>query len=346
MPRILIAESLHTECLGQVVTAAGAKLHMDAELLNSYEESGELEYYYHPDVTSDDIERIISCYDGLIVRTKVVSSKVFEKGTHLKLVVRGGTGVNTIDLDAAKAKGVVIENTPGLNSISTAEFTFNFFFEIFARRNIFITMIDIMDRDDSEILALEPEPYKGYELHKKKLSIIGLGAIGQEVAIRAKAFGMDVMAYSKSFQTSSIDERVKRIGIKQASSLEEALGFGDIVSFHVPLTDETQSLINQETVHHLKKGACIINTARPQLFDPNAVSQAVVEGIISAVAIDGDPDLILPFVKIAREHSHVPFLLTHHIADSTDEAQIAIASASVHQVQQYFNHQVIMNLVV
>ncbi|MCH2038790.1 MAG: NAD(P)-binding domain-containing protein [Rickettsiales bacterium] len=345
MPRILIAESLHEDCLKDTVGSFGGEVFFDVPLLDSYVETQGYEYYYHPDITSEDIERVIVAYDALIVRTKVVSANVFENGGKLKLVIRGGTGVNTIDLEAAKQQGVMVENTPGLNSISTAEFSFNFFFELFARRNIFIACIDIMERDDASILELQPEPYKGFELYGKKLSIIGLGAIGKEVAKRAKAFGMEVMAYSKSFNTSSTDQRVLDLGIKQAESLEEAFGFGDIVSFHVPLTDDTHHIVNEKTADWLKKGAYLVNTARPQLFDPNAINYAAETSIISGVAIDGDPDLILPFVSIARNSPHTPFLLTHHIADSTDEAQRDIAKTCINQAVQYFNHGKVINSV-
>lgn len=345
MPQILIAESLHETTLQKLIESGDANLYYDQHATQASSATS-LDFYYNPNIDAAAIGDVIEYYDALIVRPKIISGEVIRRGKNLQLIIRGGTGVNSIDLSVASEYGVTVENTPGLNSIATAEFTFGFLFELIAKRQIVFSYVDIMESStNEEIEAMQPEDYSGYELYGKKIAILGLGAIGQAVAARAKAFGMDVMAYSQSFIAGTVDPRVEKLDIRQAASLEELFAFGEILSLHVPLTDETHHVINKQSIQLLGDGACIINTARPQLIDPQAIQQHCAKQRLGGLAIDGDGDLIVPFVLIAKEFQEVPIMLTHHIADNTEEAQIAITQACIHQVKEFFNHNVVINQV-
>ena len=345
MPNILIAESLNENSLSELIEKDRSLLFKNKNP-DSYISDPEKKYYYNPDFSLDEIKNNIHLYDAVIVRPKIISKEVIDNADNLKLIIRGGTGVNTIDIEAARSRGIIVENTPGLNAIATAEFTFNFLFDLVARRNSFLSYIDIMEQeDDDNILRMKPEPYAGFELYGKSIGIVGLGAIGQAVAKRAKAFGMEVFAFSKSFSNEYTDKRVEELGIKQCKSLDELLKISDIISLHTPLTNETKDIINKDNIANIKDGAYIINTARPQLIASDSIEYAMKNNSLGGIAIDGDPDLILPFIHIAKSNPSVPCILTHHIADNTEEAQIAITNSCIKQVKEFFDNNLKINVV-
>ncbi|MCD6034315.1 MAG: serA 2 [Rickettsiales bacterium] len=328
MTSVLIAESLH-----------------EPTLRAWQEKNPHYTINYQPDISISEIESALVSYEALIIRPKQVTAKAIEQAKSLRLIIRGGAGVNSIALEMAKTNNVVVENTPGQNSVSTAEYTFGLIYELVAQRKTVFAHVDVMESDEEELLALLPMQYAGYELADKRLAVIGLGAIGQAVAARAKAFEMDVVAYSASFRDRIEDPRVKALGIRQANTLDEAIGTADIISLHVPLTPQTQGMVNAEFIAKIKDGAVIIDTARPQLIDPIAFEDGLKTGKVGGLGMDGDPDLILPFVRLAKEYSHVPMLLSHHIADATEEAQIKITRQCLLQLEAFFKRGETINRV-
>lgn len=310
MTRVLIAESL------------------DEKVLNDTKSS--IEFVYKPDITVAELEREIADYDGLIVRPKQVTEKAVNSASELKLIIRGGAGVNSIALDACKSKGIVVENTPGLNSDATAEYSFALMLQLL-RRNA-ITRSDSGCRKGN---PGAPEPYGGNELKGKKLGVVGLGNIGFRVASIAEAFGMDV--------TFFVREK-KHMPYEQVSELGEFLSMGhDIISLHIPLTAQTRNFLGKNQFALMKKGTILINTARPQLVDPAALAQALDDGTVSSFGIDGDYELIEPFLKIDKDKRGI---ITHHIADCTVEAQANITRQVLKQAIAFFERGEYINRVV
>ncbi len=330
MPHILIAESLDIETLDTLARAEGWLLYHNIPAPDS-DEQKTWHVSYQPNIMPDALKLELGRYDALVVRPKEVSGDAIGAASErLKLIVRGGAGVNSIDLEAAHECGVVIENTPGRNSISTAEYAFALIIELAANRHIVRSYRDVLSANVDI-----PEHYQGKELAGQKIAILGMGAIGLELAKRAAAFDMDVIYHTR---------HEKDVPYRYVSSLDKLLSEGaDIISLHVPLKSETAGFIDDCAFNFMKKGTVLINTARPQLVQPKALEKALKNGIISRFAIDGDMDLIAPFVAIDNKKQGI---ITHHIADSTKQAQEKITKQVLRQLQLFFERGEIMNRVV
>ena len=329
MTRVLIAESLDIETLNSwSEREKNIYIHLNGGEPTNIRD-GEIHFSYYPDYLLSDMEKEINLYDGLIVRPKEVPASVIERAKKLKIIVRGGSGVNSIDLDAAKGCNIVVENTPGQNSVSTAEYTFALIMEVVARRCISISSVNVRNNKDKD-----PSCYQGHELSKKKIAIIGMGNIGQYLAKLCAAFDMDVSYYNRS---------EKDLPYKCYDSVRDLLSAKpDIVSLNLPLTPDTNKFFDKSMFSLMKKESFLINTARPQLVDPNAFEEALNAGILSGAAIDGDMDLIEPFLKVDKDEKCI---LTNHIADSTKQAQEKITNAVLSQIIQYFRHGKLINSV-
>ena len=329
MTRVLIAESLDIETLKIIEeNEKDVYVHIDNTMPISAKEN-EIHFLYRPDYIQNEIEKEIINYEGLIVRPREVPARVMELAKNLKIIVRGGSGMNAIDVDSAKKFNIVVENTPGENSVSTAEYTFAFIMEIVANRKISISNLDVRKNE-----AKDPKYYQGYELSKKKIAIIGMGNIGQYLAKMCTGFDMDISYYNRSN---------KELPYKSYNSIEELLcAKPDIVSLNVPLTSETNRFFDKSKFSLMKKGSVLINTARPQLINPDDFAVALNSGILSCAAIDGDMDLIEPFVNVDKSNKCI---LTNHIADSTKQAQEKITNAAISQIIQYFRHGKLINAV-
>lgn len=290
---------------------------LDLEVLENFESA--IEFTYQPDISVAELEEEIANYDGLIVRPKQVTTKAINNAKKLKLIIRGGAGVNSIDLEAAKENNVVVENTPALNSDATAEFTINLMCRLLAKRQIILS-----NQLTQEGNPGNPETYIGYELKGKKIGIIGLGNIGQRVAKISDAFGMDILCYARN---------KKDLPYKQTDNLDEFFAAGhDLITIHVPYNDQTKHILNEKAFEQMKQGTILINTARPQLIYSETLIKACKSGVIKSFAIDGDYDLIEPFRNIPNS------LLTHHIADCTYEAQRNITAQALKQAAAFFEN--------
>lgn len=324
MKKILIAESVDIK-FAKVMAANKNVCFYDG--LYKGGSSGDINFYYTPDITPDQIEYVIKDYDALIVRPKEVTAKAIYNADNLKLIIRGGAGVNTIAVAEAKAKNIIVENTPGKNSISTAEYAFALIMELVGKRNILISNSKGRLGDPGL-----PDDFSGFELAGKKIAIIGLGNIGMALAKRCEAFDMDVIAFSRSR---------KNIGVQQYDSLHKLLEQkADIVSLNIPLTDATKNIIGEKEFSLMKKGTILINTARPALVDTKAFALALENGIIASAGIDGDYPLIKPFIEADKNNK---CLITHHIADATYEAQQKITEQLLKQVFAFFEDGKVVN---
>ena len=281
---------------------------------------------YEPDVQDDALTEAIrrTAAEVLVVRSTKVTRPMLEAG-HLSLVVRAGAGTNTIDLEAASARGIYVANCPGKNSIAVAELAFGL-----------ILALDRRVADNATDLKKgvwnKKEYSKARGLFGRTLGLIGVGGIGQEMVPRARAFGMPVVAWSRSLTR----ERAETLGIERKESPLEVAASSDIVSIHVALKPETKNLIDAKFFAAMRPKALFINTSRAEVVDQAALERAVRERGIRAgldvfagepAAASGgvtDPLFQLPGV-----------IGTHHIGASTDQAQEAIAAETVRIVQTF-----------
>jgi D-3-phosphoglycerate dehydrogenase len=244
---------------------------------------------------------------ALLVRsdTRVTKERI-HAAPHLMVIGRAGTGVDNIDVDAATRRGIAVLTAPGANTVSTAEHTVALLLALLRRiPRAAASMGD--GRWDRKRFA-------GTELFGKRLGIVGLGRIGIRVARVAKAFGMKVVAYDPYLPVDRADE----IGT-ELLPLEDVLATADVVTLHLPLTEETRHLMNRERLATMKPGSVLVNAARGGLIDDEALLEAVESGPLAAAALDVfDPEPLSADSPLRRSDR---LLLTPHLAASTSEAQ-------------------------
>lgn len=327
MSRILFAESFIDELLFSYAKAKNIPFITRRDDLPS--DDGKPVLCYLPDITTSELERLIPSFDALAVRPKTVSRQVIEKGDNLKLIIRGGAGVNSIDLETASKHNVVVENTPGLNSVATAEYTFLMLMKLYCQRQEERSQADTLNRTQTE-----PENYMGRQLFGKHIGLIGMGNIGKLMAERAHAFGLMVSYYNRN---------EKDVPYTYYNSLEALLDAQqDIISLHIPLDHSTEHLIDDAMFNRMKHGTILLNAARPQLIDPLAFHRALQSGTLASAAIDGDTNVIEPFLQ-ADEHRQC--FITHHIADATEEAHRAITAQVLKQIDLFVSEEKIVHQV-
>lgn len=279
---------------------------------------------------SEDLLTTIPAYDCLLVRSQTkVDADLLKAGINLKLVGRAGVGIDNIDINQAKARGIAVINTPSGNSISAAELAFGLMLSLarkipFAHNHV---RQGLWDRGS----------FKGIELFQKTLSIIGFGNVGQQLAKRALAFDMKVIAYDPVIRPSTVMPYI------QDASLEEAFKAGDFISLHCPLNDSTKSIINQQNIALMKKGVMLINTARGELIDDEALLSGLNEGPIGFAALDvfsKEP----PSPKDPLLH-HPKIVLTPHLGASTSEAQQRVSYQLALDTVAFFSGQELRRIV-
>ena len=259
--------------------------------------------------------------DGLIVRSETrVDRALLEAGPKLAVVARAGVGVDAIDVAAATDAGIVVLNTPGANTLAATEQTF-------------ALMLALLRHVPAASQALregrwDRAPFIGTELHGKTLGIIGLGRIGGSVAVRAKAFGMNLLAYDPYVAQSRADAFETTL-----VPLEELLASADIVTLHVPLTPNTDTLMNAQHLAMMRPQAYLINCARGGVVDEAALLSALDSGIIAGAAIDVVRKEPPPAEGTgARLHRHPKVIATPHLGGSTNEALARIAVEIAHDI--------------
>lgn len=208
--------------------------------------------------------------DVVLVRSKTKCTREYiDSAPNLKLIIRGGVGLDNVDLDYAKEKGITVHNTPAASSVAVAELAFA---HMLAVPNRLIEGHNTMSEG-----RWEKKELKRTELMGKTLGLIGIGRIATELAKRAKAFGMKVIAYDKYVDQSDVAE---------LKSFDEVLAQADYLSLHTPLTDETRGMINKETIAKMKDGVVIINTGRGKCVEEEDVAEALKSGKIKTYAND------------------------------------------------------------
>ncbi|MFP5261046.1 MAG: NAD(P)-dependent oxidoreductase [Blastocatellia bacterium] len=284
------------------------------------------ELIYDPELKEGPLAEALrlTAADVLVVRGTKVTGDMLEAG-RLSLVVRAGAGYNTIDVKTASARGIYVSNCPGKNSIAVAELAFGLILALDRR-------IAAAAADLKEGRWNKKEYSKARGLFGRTLGLVGLGRIGQEMISRARAFGMPVVAWSRSLTAERADE----LGVEMKQSPAEVAASSDILSVHVALKDETRNLIDQEVLGAMRPGSFFVNTSRAEVVDQAALERAVRERDIRA-GLDvfaGEPaggtgtveDQIFKLDNVIG---------THHIGASTDQAQEAIADETVRIIREY-----------
>ncbi len=255
---------------------------------------------------------IIHDYDAIIGRSATrISSELLEAGKKLKVVGRAGVGVDNVAVDAATALGIAVINAPAGNTVAVAEL---FFGALIA----FLRKLGQADQSMREG-RWDRSALLGGELKGRTLGIVGLGRIGGEVAVRARAFAMEVIAYDPYIQQS----RFEALRVEKVDQLETLLKRSDIATVHTPLTDETSGMIGEKELATLKSGAIVVNMARGGIVNEAALAVALRSGTIAGAVVDAFAKEPLPADHPLRGLANV--FLTPHLGASTAEAQRNVA---------------------
>ncbi len=273
-------------------------------------------------LSKDELLQEIKNYDGIIVRSATkVTAEVIEAGNQLKIIGRAGSGLDNVDKEAATRKGIVVMNTPGGNTITTAEHT--------------IAMLVSMSRKIPQATAStkagkwEKSKFMGTELYNKTLGLVGLGQIGTVVTKLAQGLSMNVIGYDPFLAP----ERAKEMGIELVE-LPELFRRADFISVHTPLTNETRSIINTAAIQQMKDGVMIINCARGGIVNEQDLFEALQSKKVASAAFDVFED-----EPVKADHQLLTldnFICSPHIGASTEEAQENVAVAIAEQFVDYF----------
>jgi D-3-phosphoglycerate dehydrogenase len=280
-----------------------------------------------PDLTAEALPGAVREVDPhiLIVRGTRVTAETLNAGTALTLVIRAGAGIDTIDVTAASSRGIFVSNCPGKNSIAVAE--------------LVLALVLACDRRVPDQVAdlrqgkwNKAEYSKARGLYGRTLGIVGLGQIGREVASRARAFGMRVLAWSRTLTHEEAD----RLGIAYAHNPLEVARLSDVVTINVAANAETKHLVNAEFLAAMRPGAYLINTSRGSVLDEAALAQAIADKKLRA-GLDvfqnepagGKGELKSAILQVPGVYG------THHVGASTDQAQVAIAHEVIRIVQAF-----------
>ncbi len=296
------------------------------------------EVTYNPTVKAEDLPKLTPGFKILIVRGKQVSGDAIKASSELSLIIRAGAGVNTIDVKTASARGVFVANCPGKNSIAVAEL-------------VFALLLGIDRRIPESVASLRAHKWNKKEFSKadgifgKTLGIVGVGQIGREVITRAHAFGLKVIAWSRSFT----GEEAKSLGVERCATVDDVFRRADIVSLHVALKPETKKLVTSELPRpHEARGAILINTARGEVSSiktpskPHSKPAAVLRRLLDVF----DPEPAEGTADFADPILDLPTLCaTHHIGASTEQAQDAIAEETIRIIEAFAKSGQVLNCV-
>ncbi len=274
-------------------------------------------YDMKPGLSKEELMAILPEYDALIIRSDTkATAEVLKAGTKLKVVGRAGMGVDNVDVRAATLRGIIVMNTPGANSIATAEQA--------------IALMLAASRHTAQAHAsLKAGEWKrsqfvGTELYRKTLGIVGFGRIGRLVAKRAQAFGMEILAYDPYVS----EEVGQELGVTLVD-LDDLLAQSDYITLHTALMPETEKMINAQTIAQMKPGMILINAARGKLIDEAALAEGLKSGQVKTAAIDvyqKEPPENNPLIGLPN------VIHTPHLGASTEEAQRDVATQIVDQV--------------
>lgn len=259
------------------------------------------------DITPEELPNVLPAYDGMVVRSRTkVRQPLIDVCPNLKVIVRGGAGLDTIDFEYARSKGIVVMNTPLANSASVAELAIGYM--IMMARSLYQATASVKTE------KWDKKSFNGDEIGGKTLGLLGVGNIGREVAKRATVMGMTVMAY---------DPYVKELDGIKLVTLDDLLSQSDYISLHLPKTKESAGMIGAEQFAKMKDGVRIVNCARGGIVDENALYKALTSGKVAGAALDvfnEEPPTDWKLLKL----NHV--IGSPHIGAATKEAQARVGA--------------------
>jgi D-3-phosphoglycerate dehydrogenase len=258
------------------------------------------------EITAEELPKVLPAYDGMVVRSRTkVRQPLIDVCPNLKVIVRGGVGLDTIDTEYARSKGITVMNTPKASSASVAELTIGYMFAL--ARNLYKAS------DTMKAEKWEKKTFEGDEIGGKTLGLIGIGNIGKEVARRAKALGMMVLAY---------DPYVKESPDAKMVTLDELLVQADYISLHLPKTKDSQNMLDEAQFDKMKTTVRLINCARGGIVNEAALYEALTSGKVAGAAIDVydvEPPTDWKLAKLDN------VICSPHIGAQTKEAQGRVA---------------------
>lgn len=259
------------------------------------------------DITPEELPNVLPAYDGMVVRSRTkVRQPLIDVCPNLKVIVRGGAGLDTIDFEYARSKGIVVMNTPLANSASVAELAIGYM--IMMARSLYQATASVKTE------KWDKKSFNGDEIGGKTLGLLGVGNIGREVAKRASVMGMTAMAY---------DPYVKELDGIKLVTLDDLLSQSDYISLHLPKTKESAGMIGAEQFAKMKDGVRIVNCARGGIVDENALYKALTSGKVAGAALDvfnEEPPTDWKLLKL----NHV--IGSPHIGAATKEAQARVGA--------------------
>lgn len=297
--KVLVCDKTEAECI-EKMRAAGLTVDTNFE------------------ITAEELPNVLPAYDGMVVRSRTkVRQPLIDVCPNLKVIVRGGVGLDTIDADYARSKGITVMNTPKASSASVAELAIGYMFAL--ARSIY--------KATSTMKAekWEKKSFEGDELGGKTLGLIGIGNIGKEVAKRAAALGMKVVAY---------DPYVKTADVVKLVSLDELLAQADYISLHLPKTKESAGMIGKAQLEKMKTGVRIINCARGGIVDEAALYEALTSGKVAGAAVDvfaEEPPTDWKLLKLDN------VIGSPHIGAATKEAQTRVGAEVADKLIEFAN---------
>lgn len=273
-------------------------------------------------ISQENLAKVIGHYDVLLMRVDpVIDHYVLEQAHKLKVIGVGSAGLNHIDLDYARMKGIQVLNAPAMNAESVAELTMGRIIDL-------LRLVPQANDDVKRLGVWDKYRYLGNELQGKTLGLVALGKIGSRVAELARAFGMKILAFDPFLN----DDMVAQRGAEPVS-FEVLLEQSDVISLHAPLTKDTRNLINNKTLAKMKQGSYLLNMARGELVDENALYEALSQGKLAGAGSDvmeKEPCKTSPLYQLPN------FIITPHIGAQTVEAQ--------HRAGKYMSEQILKTL--
>ena len=309
--KVLISDNISSKCV-EILKNAGLEVDMKVGL------------------KPEELKACIGDYHGLVIRSATkVTSDIISAAKNLRVIGRAGSGLDNVDKIAATKKGIVVMNTPGGNTITTAEHTIAHL----------VSLARLIPQATMSLKAgkWEKKKFMGVELYNKTLGILGIGNIGSQVAKRMQAFAMNVIAFDPFLS----EDKAKIMGIEKVD-LKELFKRSDFITIHTPLTPETKYLINKKTIKIMKPGVRIINCARGGIINEKDLYDAIVEGKVAGAALDvfeKEPPGNNPLLTLDN------VIATPHLGASTKEAQENVAVAVAEQIVDYLIHGTIRNAV-
>jgi D-3-phosphoglycerate dehydrogenase len=309
--KVLISDNISSKCI-DILKSAGLEVDIKVGM------------------KPEELRACIGDYHGLIIRSATkVTAEIIDAAKNLKVIGRAGSGLDNVDKTAATKKGIVVMNTPGGNTITTAEHTI-------------ALMVSLARQIPQATMSLkagkwEKKKFMGVELYNKTLGVVGIGNIGGQVAKRMQAFSMNVIAFDPFLS----EEKAKTMGVEKVD-LRELFRRSDFITIHTPLTPETKNLINKDTIRIMKPGVRIINCARGGIINEKDLYDALAEGKVAGAALDvfeKEPPGNNPLLTLES------LIATPHLGAASREAQENVAVAVAEQVVDCLVHGTIRNAV-